>query len=142
MKKKVGIIVIIILLFFMALAVKYNYYPESMVERKAAELYGDDYCKKDLEMLEEGTDQKTKLGRIADGGYTDHPTIGGSAMTKWRCSVCGYKGESSSTITPKLCSTCAAISKRCSTCGKRRVPEMLERQNEIKKQRENKINNN
>lgn len=142
MKKKVGIIVIIILLFFMALAVKYNYYPESMIETKAAKLYGDEYCIRDLEMLEEDEDERASFRRIMDGGYTDHPTIGGSAMTTWRCKVCGYKGESTSTITPKLCSTCAAVSKRCSTCGKRRVPEILERQNENKKVRENKNNNN
>ena len=51
-------------------------------------------------------------------GDSEHPIIGGDAITGWTCAICGKEGESSTTNTPKLCEDCAEITNRCETCGK------------------------
>ncbi len=51
-------------------------------------------------------------------GDSEHPIIGGCAITEWTCAICGKKDESSTTITPKLCEDCAKITNRCGICGK------------------------
>jgi len=134
MKKVIGIIVIVFLCFGILLAIKINYNPTSMLEAKASRLYGDDYCKRDLARLErmnKPPENKTILEMMS--GIPDHPMVGGTAITKWKCSLCGVKGKSTSTITPKICPSCAAITGRCMDCGKKRVPEILKKDNENKK---------
>ncbi|MBR0491006.1 MAG: hypothetical protein IJJ82_03045 [Clostridia bacterium] len=50
----------------------------------------------------------------------DHPMMGGCAITKWKCKLCLRGGESSTTVTPKLCDLCSKLTNRCSECGKLR----------------------
>lgn len=48
----------------------------------------------------------------------DHPMYGGDAITNWKCKLCLRGGESSTTVTPKLCELCSKLTNRCSECGK------------------------
>lgn len=45
-------------------------------------------------------------------------SIGGTAMTDWKCKICGYKDTNGTTNVPKLCYKCCQITNRCSECGK------------------------
>jgi len=44
--------------------------------------------------------------------------IGGTAMTDWKCKICGHKDTNGTTNVPKLCYKCSETTKRCSECGK------------------------
>ena len=48
----------------------------------------------------------------------EHPIMGGCAITHWKCELCFRRGESSTTVTPKLCTLCSDITNRCKMCGK------------------------
>ena len=48
----------------------------------------------------------------------DHPIMGGAAITNWKCKLCLRGGESTTTVTPKLCELCSKLTNRCSECGK------------------------
>ena len=45
--------------------------------------------------------------------------VGGSAMTHWRCQICGKADLNSTTNVPTLCFECAQKTNRCQQCGKK-----------------------
>lgn len=75
----------------------------------ANKLYGTSKCTK---YNSKDTEQFMMNGDI------DHPIIGGSAITHWKCELCYRSGKSTTTITPKLCYLCSHITNRCNMCGK------------------------
>lgn len=98
-------IIIIIGIYF---GIKLLFHNDNSKIQKGYKIYGSDICSR-------VTNNKEKKLLYED---SEHPIFGGCAITAWECAICGKTGESSTTVTPKLCSECADITNRCSTCGK------------------------
>lgn len=75
--------------------------------KKAYDLFGKEYCSYVY--------NPNNPFQIRNDGHSD---IGCTSITEWKCKICGYKGESGTTITSSLCNECSKITNRCSKCGK------------------------
>ena len=103
-KKKILIIILVLIAVYVLTTIPYRII-------KANKLFGDEKCSL-------VTNPPTKQDLMFGYGDKDHPTMGGTAITGWRCSVCGWYSRAATTATPELCELCAKITGRCETCGK------------------------
>jgi len=103
MKKKIiiGVIIVAIvaLITIIFLMVKNS---DNYIKQKADKIFGSNYCPKN------------------DFFYSDneHPAIAGQAITSYKCKLCNKKYEYKNTAIPKICPSCATITRRCMDCGK------------------------
>jgi hypothetical protein len=66
--------------------------------------------------------------------YLYRGRVGGCAMTRWSCGVCGKKSMHGSTAVPCICKDCGTKHKLCTYCGgdldmrerRRKFPEIVE----------------
>lgn len=73
--------------------------------KKANNIYGEEYCTKDENSLSLFEDK-------------EHSTLGGDALTPYKCEICGKIQVNGNTAVPKICEKCAMITNRCQECGK------------------------
>ena len=104
---KIILIVLITIIIIIAIYLGIKLFDNSKIQ-KGYEIYGSEICSR-------VTNNKEKELMYQD---SEHPLIGGTAITAWECAICGKADESPTTCTPALCSECAYITNRCSTCGK------------------------
>lgn len=80
---------------------------DEKIIKKANKLYGQEICTK-------------VINNVAPNDMyedADHPSLGGQAITSWRCEICKKFYQHGSTNTPILCDECARIANRCYKCG-------------------------
>lgn len=105
MKKKIiiGLIVVAIVILSIIVFLNINNSDNDIIS-KGYKIFGSDYCPRNHN----------------DYFYEDneHPMMAGQAITTYKCEICNKKYQHRNTATPKICSSCSAITGRCMDCGK------------------------
>lgn len=61
--------------------------------------------------------ERSRVKRCRSCFYFRRSRIGGAAMTRWFCGVCGSPQSASSTATDTVCRTCSDAYNLCTQCG-------------------------
>lgn len=105
-----SITVIVIIAIFICVAVYLN--TDEAKIKKGYRKFGDEKCS----LLSVGNGAGSGVPILL--GDEEHPNVGLTVVTKWRCNICGKLDTHGSSPAPKLCNLCSGITNRCETCGK------------------------
>jgi hypothetical protein len=89
----------------------YEYNNACQLERKAH------YIQKALFLSTDPDKKKRHEVGLCPVHYYDHTNIGGAAITKCMCGLCGEEMVFSSTSVDKVCAECAKTKQLCKYCG-------------------------